>query len=80
MRKLIMWNVVTLDGHFEGTNKWEIDWHETVWGPDLEAFSADQLRRTSACSTVSPGPTMPTGNRKCAFSPRLRLSRPPLHL
>lgn len=44
MRKLIMWNVVTLDGHFEGPHKWEIDWHDTAWGPDLETFSAEQLR------------------------------------
>jgi hypothetical protein len=28
MRRLIMWNMVTLDGFFEGPKSWEIDWHE----------------------------------------------------
>ncbi len=27
-----MWNMVTLDGFFEGPKSWEIDWHEYVWG------------------------------------------------
>jgi dihydrofolate reductase len=42
MRRLIMWNMVTLDGFFEGTQSWEIDWH--VWGDDLEQLSLEQLR------------------------------------
>jgi dihydrofolate reductase len=37
-----MWNMVTLDGFFEGTKSWEIDWH--VWGDDLEQLSLEQLR------------------------------------
>lgn len=44
MRKLIVWNMVTLDGYFEGPRPWEIDWHEYVWGPELERFSLDQAR------------------------------------
>jgi dihydrofolate reductase len=44
MRKLIMWNLATLDGFFEGGKKWEIDWHEYVWGPELEQLSLDQLK------------------------------------
>src|SRR2546421_5670911 len=32
MRKLIMWNLVTLDGFFEGPKSWDIDWHDTIWG------------------------------------------------
>jgi dihydrofolate reductase len=36
-----MWNMVTLDGFFEGTKPWEIDWHS--WGDDLEQLSRDQL-------------------------------------
>ena len=44
MRKLIMWNMVTLDGLFEGPKKWDLDWHNYVWGDELEAFSLDQLR------------------------------------
>jgi dihydrofolate reductase len=43
MRKLIVWNVVTLDGYFEGTTPWKLDFHETVWGPELEALSKEQL-------------------------------------
>jgi dihydrofolate reductase len=44
MRRLIMWNMVTLDGFFEGTKSWEIDWHEYVWGEELEQLSKEQLR------------------------------------
>ena len=44
MRKLIMWNLMTLDGFFEGTKSWEIDWHEYVWGEELEQLSIDQLK------------------------------------
>jgi len=43
-RKVIVWNMVTLDGYFEGTKPWEIDWHEYVWGEELERFSLDQAR------------------------------------
>jgi len=44
MRKLVMWNMVTLDGYFEGTNKWDIDWHNYAWGEELEQLSTDQLQ------------------------------------
>lgn len=44
MRRLIMWNMVTLDGFFEGPNPWEIDWHNDVWGDELERLSLEQLR------------------------------------
>lgn len=43
MRKLITWNVMSLDGRFEGTKPWALDFHETVWGEELEAFSLEQL-------------------------------------
>jgi len=42
VRKLIMWNMVTLDGYFEGPKPWEIDWHEFAWGEELEQLSIDQ--------------------------------------
>lgn len=45
MRKLIMWNLITLDGFFEGLKSWELDWHEYVWGKELERFSLEQLKR-----------------------------------
>lgn len=42
MRKLIAWNVMTLDGVFEGSTPWDLDMHATVWGDELEAFSLAQ--------------------------------------
>lgn len=44
MRKLIMWNLLTLDGYFEGARSWDLDWHNEIWGEELERFSIDQLR------------------------------------
>jgi dihydrofolate reductase len=38
-----MWNLMTLDGRFEGAKKWDLDWHESVWGEELEKFSIEQL-------------------------------------
>lgn len=43
MRKLIMWNVITLDGCFEGAKPWDLSFHELVWGPELDALSHEQL-------------------------------------
>ena len=44
MRKLIMWNITTLDGYFEGEKKWDLSFHSTIWGPDLEKLGIEQLR------------------------------------
>lgn len=44
MRKLIMWNVITLDGYFEGEKNWDLSFHELVWGKELEEFSLNQLK------------------------------------
>lgn len=44
MRKLIMWNVVTIDGYFEGEKNWDLSFHELVWGKELEDFSNTQLQ------------------------------------
>lgn len=43
MRKLIMWNVITLDGYFEGKQNWDLSFHDTVWGKELEKLSIEQL-------------------------------------
>ena len=43
MRKLIMWNLITLDGYFEGEKNWDLPWHERLWGKELEQFSLEQL-------------------------------------
>jgi dihydrofolate reductase len=47
-RKLIMWNLVTLDGFFEGPKKWDLDWHEYVWGDELEQLSLEQAKTADA--------------------------------
>ena len=44
IRKVIVWNLVTLDGYFEGAKPWEIDWFEYVWGEELERYSLDQAQ------------------------------------
>jgi len=44
MRKLFMWNLVSLDGFFEGAKSWDLGWHESVWGDELERLSIDQLK------------------------------------
>src|ERR1700687_3232855 len=41
--KLIMWNLMTLDGFVEGPNR-DISWHFDVWGEELERLSIDQLK------------------------------------
>ena len=46
MSKLIMWNVITLDGYFEGEKSWELPFMETIWGSELERFSLEQLNAT----------------------------------
>jgi dihydrofolate reductase len=33
---------MTLDGCFEGPKPWDLGFHETVWGDELEAFSLEQ--------------------------------------
>jgi dihydrofolate reductase len=48
MGRLIMWNLQTLDGYFEGERPWDLDFHTTVWGPELERFSLDQLEEVGA--------------------------------
>ena len=48
MGKLVLWNIVTLDGRFEGARPWDLPWHEHVWGEELERFSIEQLRSADA--------------------------------
>jgi len=48
VRKLIMWNLITLDGYFEGEKHWDLPWHEKVWGEELERFSLEQLKSADA--------------------------------
>jgi dihydrofolate reductase len=43
MAKLIMWNLMTLDGLIEGENR-DLSWHLDVWGEELERLSIEQLK------------------------------------
>lgn len=44
MRKLIMWNLMTLDGYFEGSQNWDLSFHNVIWGLELEKLSIEQLK------------------------------------
>ena len=39
-----MWNVVSLDGYFEGRKAWDLDFHQTVFNNELQDFSIEQLK------------------------------------
>jgi len=41
MGKVIVWNLMTLDGCFEGPEPWNLDFHELAWGPELRALSLE---------------------------------------
>jgi dihydrofolate reductase len=39
-----MWKLMTFDGFFEGSKSWDLDFHQLVWGDELERLSIEQLR------------------------------------
>ncbi|MBB5518232.1 dihydrofolate reductase family protein [Amphiplicatus metriothermophilus] len=41
MRRLVMWNIASLDGYLEGPDR-HISWREEIWEPELEAWSIEQ--------------------------------------
>src|SRR5947199_7396359 len=41
-----MWNLITMDGFFEGPKSWELDWHDSVWGDELEKYAIEQSKST----------------------------------
>lgn len=43
-----MWNVITLDGYFQGTEPWDLNFHTSVYGDELERFSIEQLDSAEA--------------------------------
>lgn len=45
MAKVIIWNLVTLDGYFEGTEKWDLSFHNDAWGEELDALSKEFGKR-----------------------------------
>ena len=48
MRRLVMWNLQTLDGYFEGKAPWDLEFHEAAWGDELQRYSHDQIREVGA--------------------------------
>lgn len=48
MGKIIVWNLVTLDGYFEGAKKWDLDFHAQAWGPELETLSREFGKKAEA--------------------------------
>lgn len=48
MSKLILWNVLSLDGYFEGVKSWDVEWFHSFYDKDQEEFSIEQLRKAGA--------------------------------
>ncbi len=44
MRKLYLFNMISVDGLFEGQNKWELDWHKV--DAEFQEFAIKQLNST----------------------------------
>lgn len=43
-RRLITWNLLSLDGYFEGPALWSLDFHVTAWGDELKQYSLAQAQ------------------------------------
>jgi dihydrofolate reductase len=43
-----MWNLVSVDGLFEGDRPWDLGWHDTIWGDELDRLSVEQLEAAGA--------------------------------
>jgi dihydrofolate reductase len=43
MARLIMWNLMTLDGYFEGPDS-DLSFMQYAWGPELESFINEQAK------------------------------------
>ncbi len=39
-----MWNIITLDGYFEGNKNWDLNFHNIIWGQELEKMGIEQLK------------------------------------
>jgi dihydrofolate reductase len=46
--RLIQWNVLCLDGYFEGAKSWDVEWFHGFFRGELAQFSIEQLRRADA--------------------------------
>jgi dihydrofolate reductase len=45
MSKVVMFNLISLDGYFEGLNKWDLAWHQV--DNEFNLFAIDQLDHAS---------------------------------
>lgn len=41
MAKVIVWNLMTLEGFFEGKEKWDLAFHADAWGDELAELSSE---------------------------------------
>ncbi len=48
MSRLIQWNMLSLDGYFEGARSWDVEWFQPYFNEELERFSIQQLRAADA--------------------------------
>lgn len=48
MSRLIQWNMLSLDGYFEGAKSWDVGWFHGFFNKELALFSIEQLRRADA--------------------------------
>lgn len=48
MRKLILWNLTSLEGFFNGPTPWSFDWPRPFLDPEFHAFALEQLRSADA--------------------------------
>jgi dihydrofolate reductase len=48
MKRIIMWNLITLDGFFEGPRSWDLNFHKLAWGEELKQISIEQLKSAGA--------------------------------
>ena len=39
MAQLVVWDIISLDGSFEGNQPWDLRLHEHLWGEDLRQLS-----------------------------------------
>jgi hypothetical protein len=48
MSRLIQWNMLSLDGYFEGAKSLDVEWFHGFFSQELEKFSIEQLRRADS--------------------------------
>jgi dihydrofolate reductase len=43
-----MWNLISLDGFFEGTEPWSLDWFQSLFDDELQQVALEQLHSADA--------------------------------